>query len=153
MRVLIQRVSSASITINNTPWSAIWTWYVCYVWISTTFTELNTDQRTVQITKAVERILSLPLFKWSDNKLSESLSTQQWDLLVVPNFTLRWRCKKWNNVDFTKSGSFKESKQIFAQFMETLYSRYSEWVVFQWEFWAYMQIEQCVDGPVNFIYE
>lgn len=153
MRVLIQRVSRANITVDWTHHWSISAWYVCYVSISTDLVAADLQEQNTQIETTVQRILHLPLMIWEDEKLSTTLVKTQWDLLIVPNFTLRWRNKKWLKVDFTKSWGFKESSTIFDRLMQNLYTTYTDGSIVQWVFGSSMQIDQTVDGPVNFMYE
>ncbi len=141
MKLLIQRVNKASIRINDWWVQTMHSWIVVYVW----FTH---EDSSAQLQKAAERIVMLPFFEDETGKIKHSLSTHQWSLLLVPNFTLYGRNKKWNQLDYTHAAPFQEAESLFKQlctYIQTIYPH----PILIWEFWAYMEITATNTWPVN----
>jgi len=81
MRLHIQRIHDATITIDHKEKRSIQRWIIVYIWI-------HKDDSSEQLPKAIERTLNINIFENEDGKLKKSLSSIHWDILVVSNFTL-----------------------------------------------------------------
>ncbi len=150
MRFVIQRVNWANIKCFDYDNKLIYEdsinkWLVIYVWIWKVDID-NFDDKYLKI----EKIIKLPLFDDIDGKITLSIKDIKWEILLIPNFTLYWRNKKWASIDYTHSASFKDAKTIFEKIYYFLSSKIS---IKKWIFGSYMKIQSEVDWPVNFIYE
>ena len=148
MRFVIQRVNFAKIEcfeankIVHT--ASIGKWLVIYlgIWKDDIWKDLDKSK--------ILKILKLPLFDDINWKITQSVLDVNWELLLIPNFTLYWRNKKWINIDYTYSAPFKDAKNIFKQVVDLFNSNIKLQVGI---FGSYMKIQSEVDWPVNFIYE
>jgi len=92
---------------------------------------------------------NLQLFVWKNDKINTSLKDINWELLLVSNFTLYGKNKKWNKIDFLDSWKFGESKKIYDMLIEKLEK---DWVNLKtWKFGDYMEIESKNCGPLNYV--
>ncbi len=145
MKIVIQSVKRSWIKSRDHQWKllgvgAIKKWAVVYVW----FCEWDDE---VKIEKFVGKIFNLPIFDDQSWKISLSLENIKGELIVVPNFTLCGRNKKWTSLDYSKALSFKRGQQLY-DYLKTLLK---DKPVHFGEFWSYMEIESVVAWPVNLI--
>lgn len=147
MRLLIQRVISASLTINGTPSWTIGSWIVCYVWISNTYDTSNPNT----IHKAVKQLLNIDLRANKAWRLKRNISEINGSIMIVSNFTLRWQIKKWTQLDYGKAAKFENAKIIYEQFIHTLQKEYGSHAIVCGKFGAMMQVESINDGPINIV--
>lgn len=147
MRLLIQRVKNATITIDSTEQFSIGQWAVVYLWISAE----AVSQASQKIARAVERLLNIPLFSDHQGRLKRSIQEINGDFLIVSNFTVYGKNKKGNQLDFTDSASFAEAKAIYEEFLDHLTHQYDANKIKTGKFGAYMTVDQQIDGPVNII--
>lgn len=142
MKLLIQRVHYATITIDHGEQHTIGNGIIVYIWIW--------KEDTIEsIPKAIERTLNINIFTNKDNKLKDSVTSTNADILIVSNFTLYGRNKKWNQLDFTLAWWFELSKELYDAYVEGLKEKHPWGKVVTGEFGAYMEVESRVDGPVN----
>ena len=150
MKLIISPVEYAKITINNQETRQIWKGLLAYVGISKQDCELPQNEIHQKITKVSNKLQNLQLFH-KDWKISASLKDINWEILLVSNFTLYGKNKKWNKIDFLDSWKFKESKRIYDMLIDKL--RQDGVQLQTWEFGAYMEIESKNNGPLNYILE
>ena len=145
----MQRVNWANVScIKGENIDLIWNvqkWILIYVG----FEKWDYDKKDLLITKAAQRILNVPLFEDENGKIKRNLKDIDWEILLVPNFTLAGRNKKGNSIDYTNAENFEKAKELF----EDLYLFLKDKVrnIAKWCFWEYMKIQSEVDGPVNII--
>lgn len=71
--------------------------------------------------------------------------------MLVSNFTLYGKNKKWNKIDFLDSWNFQKSKNIYDLLVEKLLQDNVK--VQTGEFGAYMEVESKNNGPLNYVLE
>lgn len=147
MRLLIQRVSSATITIDSSPAWSIQDGIVCYIGISRDFDHTRPET----ITKAVNKLLNVRLWENEEWKLKRSIQDINASILIVSNFTLRGQMKKWTQLDFGKSGKYNDAQKIYDQFVALVAEQYGADKVLTGKFGAMMEVESVNSGPVNII--
>ncbi len=147
MKFLIQRVSSASVIINANKERSIENWLLISVWIN----KEDYNNYKLKINGFVRKIGNLKFFEDNVGKINNSLSDQKGELLIISNFTLYWRNKKWSKIDFSQAAGFIEAKEMYDYLISSLET--SKIPFEQGEFWAYMQVSSVVDGPVNVVLE
>ncbi len=155
MRLIIQNVDSALVIVNNEEWKVnkkeeIGKWVLIYFWVSKNTTELWIDNAKSRINKFVEKFRRMRFLKNSDGRLDATVQDIAWEILVVSNFTLYARNKKWTKMDFSASGEYEKSKKIYEYFVKKLEENF---VVKTWEFGGMMKVESINDGPVNYVIE
>lgn len=147
MRLVIQVVQEASIKVVEENYEArIGEWLLIYVWVSTQ--DLIDYQQ--KIAHFVSKIRGLQIFH-RDGKLIGTLEECGWEILLIPNFTLYWKNRKWLRFDFTDSAPFEEAKKIYEELSDALIEAGVS--VKKWIFGAMMEITSINAGPINFVME
>ena len=143
MRVVLQRVSKASVTIDDTIHSQINRGFLILLGIT------EGDQQE-DIDWLVSKIVKMRLFPDSDNKMNLSLQDVDGDLLIVSQFTLHAGTKKGNRPSFTKAAKPDIAIPLYQQFLATA-EKALEKPCKSGQFGADMQINLLNDGPVTII--
>lgn len=138
MRFLIQRVTSADVSVEGNVIGSITQGYLVFVGISATDTEEIAD-------RMVQKMLRLRIFSDENGKTNLSLDQVQGQLLLVSQFTLYANCRKGNRPSFLDAGDPNEARKLFDHIVEMC--RQSVSVVRTGSFGADMQVRLCNDGP------
>lgn len=145
MRFLVQVVNNASVKIiNKNITNSISKGLLIYVWIWVEDLQ-NFD---LKIDKFVSKIWGLKIFKWEDLKINNTLTSVKWEILLISNFTLFARNKKWTSIDYCHSAKSDVSKPIYDLIIEKLKEKWFK--VKTWIFGEIMQVSSEVDWPLNF---
>ena len=144
MKVLIQRVKRASVTIDGTKISEIQTGILSLVGIEKGDTNLEVE-------KSAKKIANLRIFPDENDKMNKSLLDVQGEMLIVSQFTLCGDCKKGTRPSFDKSASPDIAKKLYEDFIREI-EKYGIKVQ-TGQFGAMMQVELVNDGPVTFMIE
>ena len=147
MRVLIQRVRSAQVTVADQVIGNIGTGLLLLLGIAESDTAAELDWM-------VRKCLDLRLFPDPSRdrpRFDLSLSEIQGDLLVVSQFTLYGECRKGRRPDFTGAAPPAIAEELYNQFVEKL--RTSGLTVETGKFGAMMQVSLENDGPVTLMLE
>ena len=142
MRVVIQRVDKASVTVNNSYTESINKGYMILLGICTTDT-------TEDLEYLVSKIEKLRIFEDECGKMNLSIKDVNGEILLVSQFTLYANTKEGNRPSFTESMKFDEANKMYEVFKERLKET---GIPFKTgEFGADMKIELINDGPVTII--
>ena len=138
MRVLVQEVKKASVTIEEKVYSAIGKGFLLFV----AFTE-GDDEETLK--KMRDKVLKLRIFPDNNGKTNLSLGQVGGEILSVSQFTLYGEVKEGNRPSFVKSMKPDEARILFALWNNLLKEKMPSLKtgVFQ----ADMQVELINDGP------
>lgn len=143
MRVVIQRVKYASVTINGKVKSAIKNGMMVLVGIEDADTDADIDWLS-------KKLVNLRIFDDENGLMNKSVIDTGGDILIVSQFTLHASTKKGNRPSYIKA-----SKPDFAIPMyEKFCSRVAEDLgkeIYTGEFGADMKCELLNDGPVTII--
>ena len=142
MRIVVQRVSDAKLSVENKVISEIKEGIVVFVGFYDGDSENGLDDM-------VEKILNLKL--WEDSKgtmWKENVKSLNYEILLVPNFTL-YASVKGSKMDFHLAMKADKSKNIFEKFVESFKKKYENNKIKQGEFGAHMKVNLTNDGPVN----
>lgn len=143
MRVVIQRVKYASVTINGKVKSAIKNGMMVLVGIEDADTDADIDWLS-------NKLVNLRIFDDENGVMNKSVIDTGGDILIVSQFTLHASTKKGNRPSYIKA-----SKPDFAIPMyEKFCSRVAEDLgkeIYTGEFGADMKCELLNDGPVTII--
>ncbi len=144
MRCLVQRVSEASVTVDNKVIGQIGKGLLILLGIEDSDTEAVAD-------KMVQKVLSARIFEDQNGKTNLSLADVNGEVLVVSQFTLYADCRKGNRPSFTRAGAPDKANALYEYFM----SRCREWidVVAHGEFGADMKVRLLNDGPFTIMYD
>lgn len=138
MRFLIQRVTSAEVSVEEQTIGSIARGYLVLVGISAGDTVEIAD-------RMVQKMLRLRIFADKNGKTNLSLDQVQGQLLLVSQFTLYANCRKGNRPSFLDAGDPDEARTLFDHIVEIC--RQSVPVVRTGSFGADMQVRLCNDGP------
>ena len=145
MRVIIQRVSRASVSVEGTTVGAIGAGLLLLVGFG------KTDSFET-LKPMAEKIVAMRIFSDERGRFDASLLETKGAVLAVPQFTLYAETSKGRRPEFFDALAPEPASQLFTQFKETL--RHAG--VAQVEsgvFGAYMQVELVNDGPVTITLE
>jgi D-tyrosyl-tRNA(Tyr) deacylase len=141
MRALIQRVTSASVTINGQTSGQIDPGLLILLGIEDADT-------TEDINWLCGKISRLRIFSDEDGLMNRSVTDVNGGLLVVSQFTLYGSTKKGNRPSFIRSAKPLVAIPLYEQFVKTL-GEVAGRPVETGEFGADMQVALVNDGPVT----
>jgi D-tyrosyl-tRNA(Tyr) deacylase len=146
MRVAIQRVSEASVTINYSITSSIAKGLLVLVGIEDTDTEED-------IIWLSNKIVNLRIFDDENNTDSNrqpniSVKDIEGDILVVSQFTLQASTKKGNRPSYIKASKAEIAIPLYEKFVAQL-SKDLDKKIYTGEFGADMKVALVNDGPVT----
>lgn len=144
MRVVLQRVSRASVTIEGRVAGVIGPGFCLLVG----FTHGDTP---AQVDWMAEKIGGLRLFSDADGKMNLGLAEVGGAVLVVSQFTLYGDAAKGRRPSFIDAARPETAIPLYDAFVAALRSRGFD--VATGEFGAMMQVELVNDGPVTLILE
>ncbi|KPN79778.1 D-tyrosyl-tRNA(Tyr) deacylase [Apilactobacillus kunkeei] len=144
MRVVLQRVSHASVSIDNEQVGKINQGYLLLVGIKDGDTKDDIDY-------LVRKISNLRIFADEDGKTNLSLQSIKGEILSVSQFTLYADTKKGNRPSFTKAGKPEFASDMYDQFNQAL--RDAGNYVETGRFGADMQVDLQNDGPFTIIFD
>ena len=144
MKVLIQRVKKASVTIDNELYSSINKGILALVGI-------EKGDTLEQVEKAAKKIANLRIFADENDKMNLSIIDTQGEMLIVSQFTLCGDCKKGTRPSFDKSAPPKIANELYEQFVEEISSYGIKTQT--GKFAAMMDVELINDCPVTFMIE
>lgn len=142
MKLVIQRVTHASVTVDNNVIGKIGKGYMVLIGVSDTDTKEIAD-------KMLDKMIKLRIFEDENGKTNLSLADVSGELLLISQFTLYANCKKGNRPSFIEAGSPDHANALYEYIIEKCKERAD--VVEQGEFGAEMKIELLNDGPFTVI--
>jgi D-tyrosyl-tRNA(Tyr) deacylase len=141
MRAVIQRVTSASVTIEGREKSAIGLGLLILLGVE----DADTQEDLAWL---VKKISNLRIFDDEEGVMNRSLLDVQGEALVVSQFTLYASYKKGNRPSWFRAGSHEHSIPLYNSFCAALSEALSK-PVGTGEFGAEMQVKLVNDGPVT----
>jgi D-tyrosyl-tRNA(Tyr) deacylase len=144
LKIVIQRVSRAAVTVDGRTAGAIGRGYVVLFGAG-----IGDDKCTVE--KTADKIQRLRLFPDENGKTNLSLQDVNGDLLIISQFTLYADCKKGNRPGFTGAAPPLLAEELYEHFIAYARERFSK--VEHGVFGASMQVELVNDGPFTVILE
>ncbi len=141
MRVVIQRVTRASVTIAGELKSSIGKGMMILVG----FCNEDTDQ---DLDWAVKKIAQLRIFDDEQGVMNKSIEETGGEILAVSQFTLYASCKKGNRPSYIRAAKPDISVPLYDAFCEKLQERLQK-PIQTGVFGADMQVELINDGPVT----
>lgn len=144
MKLVIQRVSNASVTIENEKFSSI------NRGLLVLFGAAKGDCEDM-LEYLAQKLLKLRIFQDENDKMNLSISDIKGEILVVSQFTLCADCKKGTRPSFDTALEPNLAKEYYEKFVSIL--KNSGLNVKTGKFGAHMQVELINDGPVTIIIE
>lgn len=144
MKVLVQRVKRASVTIEGKIYSSINSGILAFVGI-----EKGDDKEKAE--KLAKKIVNLRIFSDENGKMNLSLLNTNGEMLIVSQFTLCGDCKKGTRPSFDKSASPDIANELYEYFINQV--EFNGVKTKHGKFGADMEVSIINDGPVTFMLE
>jgi D-tyrosyl-tRNA(Tyr) deacylase len=144
MRVVLQRVRRASVTVDDEPVSSIGPGYLLLVGI-------GADDAEGEIERMADKIVGLRLFADAHGKTNLALAEVGGEILVVSQFTLYADLRKGRRPSWTDAAAPEiaaDRVESFARALEARGMRVERGV-----FGAHMEVELMNDGPFTLVLE
>lgn len=141
MRIVIQRVSSASVTIEGTVKSSIQQGYVILLGVCE-------EDSMKDVEWLVKKVIGLRVFNDEQGVMNLSIMDVNGEILVISQFTLFASYKKGNRPSWFKAGSHEHSIPLYEAFCQRLSESLGK-PVGTGEFGADMKVSLVNDGPVT----
>ena len=142
MLSLIQRVTSASVSINQEIVGSIQHGILALVGIEKTDTQKQAE-------RLLERILTYRIFNDTHKKMNLNLQDIKGGLLLVSQFTLVADTKSGTRPGFSTAMQPEQSEPLFNYLVQLAKQKHA--LVSSGQFGADMQVSLCNDGPVTFL--
>lgn len=142
MRVVIQRVSSASVEVENTCVGSIQKGFVLLVGVGNEDTEEDVHY-------LARKIVNLRVFEDEEGKMNRSLKEVGGQILSISQFTLLANTKKGNRPSFIEAAQPEVGETLYQNLNEILRSH--DFIVETGIFGADMQVQLINDGPVTIL--
>jgi len=143
MKVVIQRVSSASVSVDK---NIIGT-CAAGLLILAGIEEADTEEDAAWLSA---KIINLRIFSDAEGKMNLSLKDMNGEMLVVSQFTLHASTKKGNRPSYILAARPEKALPLFNTFVGML-KKESGRPVATGEFGAHMEVSLVNDGPVTII--
>ena len=144
MKLLIQRVSTASVEVDNQIVSSIQQGVMALV-------GFDKHDNTESLRSMAEKLLNFKIFNDHNGKISKSILETNHQLLVVPQVTLSVGTKKGTKPSFSKAADPKKSFHFFQEFIQIIKSK--NLVCEIGSFGSDMSVGLINEGPVTFWFE
>ncbi len=144
MRLLIQRVKSASVEVDKKIVGEIQKGILVFLGIK------NSDDGS-EIPWLVNKLLGLRIFEDENNKMNLSVQDARGAILLVSQFTLYADCSRGKRPGFSQAASAEKAEELYNRFISELNK--SETELQTGIFQAKMEVRLNNDGPVTMILE
>lgn len=145
MKLLVQRVSSASVKVESKLTGQIGRGLLVFIGIHENDTE-------TELQWLVRKLLKLRVFEDDAGKMNRSVADIGGGLLLVSQFTLYGDVRKGTRPSFTSAAGPDKGKQLYDAFVTRVHSEF-DGPVETGVFAAMMQVELVNDGPVTLVIE
>ncbi len=144
MKVVIQRVSRAQVTVENEVIGQIGQGYLVLLGVAQ-----GDDKATAE--RIAKKLLGLRIFADENGKTNLSIKDVQGELLIVSQFTLCADTRHGNRPSFTTAGSPALANELYEYFIQLCKQQVSK--VEHGSFGADMKVALVNDGPFTIILE
>lgn len=141
MRVILQRVKEASVSVENRVIGQISTGIMVLLGVE----EIDNQE---DIDWLVNKIVNMRIFPDDEGRMNVSALDIKGEFLVISQFTLHASTKKGNRPSFIRSAPPEHAKNMYLRFLEVLKSKTTQKVA-SGEFGADMKVSLINDGPVT----
>lgn len=142
MRMVIQRVKHASVTVDGEITGKIGQGFLVLLGI-------GPDDTEEIVEKMADKMMRLRIFSDENDKINRSLSDVDGELLLVSQFTLYADCRKGNRPSFVRAAPPAQAEALYEYCKA--YCRRTIPVVESGIFGADMQVELLNDGPFTVV--
>lgn len=142
MKLVVQRVLSANVTVDNHIVGQIAKGFLVLVGIC--------EEDTPEIAdKMLKKLIGLRIFEDSEGKTNLNLEAVSGSILMVSQFTLYADCKKGNRPSFTRAGAPEKAKKLYEYMLAECKKQVP--IVECGIFGADMKVSLLNDGPFTII--
>lgn len=142
MKIVLQRVTRASVTVDNQVIGSIKKGLLILLGV-------ESDDTDDLLQKYADKIIKLRIFEDENGKTNKSLMDVNGELLVVSQFTLCADCSHGNRPGFTNAKEPVEANRMYEKFISICKEQVP--VVEHGEFGADMKVELLNDGPFTIL--
>lgn len=142
MRLLIQRVSRAKVTVSGEITGEIGHGLLIFVGIGH-----NDD--IARVKEMAEKVIKLRIFEDEAGKMNLDVTSRGGSVLVVSQFTLYGDARKGNRPSFIDAARPEQAKELYDRFVSELREKMGTERVAEGRFAAMMDVELVNDGPVT----
>lgn len=143
MRIVIQRVSSASVSINGKLKSSIANGLMILLGIESADGQNDIDW-------LVKKIVNLRIFNDDQQRMNLSIKDVGGDILMISQFTLHASVKKGNRPSYIKAAHPDLAIPLYNNFIDELELSMNK-KIYSGEFGAMMEVALVNNGPVTII--
>ena len=144
MKIVLQRVSRASVTVDGNITGSIDKGYVILLGVG------DGDDKS-KVEKMVDKIEKLRIFANENGKTNLSIGEINGGILVISQFTLYADCRKGNRPSFINAANPALAEELYNYFIEYAEGKFNK--IGCGIFGAYMQVSLVNDGPFTVILE
>lgn len=142
MRLVIQRVREARVTVNDGVTGSIRAGLLVFLGVSRTDTVEDADYLT-------GKLLGLRIFPDEEGKMNRNVQEADGSLLIVSQFTLYGDCRKGRRPSFDQAAPAEQAQDLYNYFVES--AKRGPVPVETGVFQAIMQVHIVNDGPVTIL--
>lgn len=142
MRAVIQRVTSASVSIEGSVVGKIEKGFLILLGV-------GQDDDEPEVERLWSKIFKMRIFDDAEGKTNLSLADVSGSILVVSQFTLYANCKRGNRPSFTEAGAPDKAERLYEAFVERAKRDVNR--VETGRFGADMNVSLVNDGPFTII--
>lgn len=144
MKAVVQRVSSASVSVDGEIKGKIGKGFLVFLGVGKNDSESEAE-------RLVNKIVKMRIFSDENDKINLSLSDVGGALLVISQFTLYADCRKGNRPNFINAGKPEIAEKLYEYFIGVC-EKYVP-VVEKGVFGADMKVDLVNDGPFTIVLE
>lgn len=144
MKILIQRVTQASVEVNGEIVGSIGPGILVFVGIT------HSDTAS-QVTWLTNKLINLRIFEDAQGKLNQSLIDQKGSALIISQFTLYADCSDGRRPSFIQAAPPEIANPLYEQFIDEV--RKSGISTASGIFGAEMKVSLINDGPITIMLE
>ena len=141
MKLLIQRVSQASVKIDDQNIASIANGILVFV-------GFDPSDTAIEITKLTNKLLNYKVFNDTRGRVSLSVIEAQAEVLLVPQVTLAVKTNKGLKPSFSGAADPEKGLELFKVFKDHLQGSYSK--IKAGKFGANMSVSLINEGPITY---
>ncbi len=142
MKILIQRVSRAGVTVEGYGREAIGPGLLAFVGVTH-------EDTAATVGLLAKRTLALRIFPDADGQMNRSVTDTGGDILVISQFTLYADTRKGNRPSFVRAAPPDQARGLYEAYVTLLREALGPERVRTGRFGAHMDVDLINDGPVT----